>query len=295
MHIKQKQKKISDVSLAQIRGVAAFRSRGRIPVLCWMSPDSQTHTSPPVLCRCSQPQVGISGKRCLEDEDFLLAINNATGILKKLCVMDARPRANAVANSAKGGGNENLEHYTNCNLIYLRIDNIHAVRDSYTKMLETCTERGTKNFFSEVDSSGWLQLTQLILQGAVQIAENIHIKQISVVVHCSDGWDRTAQLCSLSELLLDPFYRSFRGFQILIEKEWCDFGHKFHERCGHGDKNYGDSQRSPIFLEFLDCVWQIWTQYPCSFEFNENFLVFIAEHLYSCIFGTFFVQQSQTT
>jgi hypothetical protein len=30
----------------------------------------------------------------------------------------------------------------------------------------------------------------------------------NVLVHCSDGWDRTSQLSSLSQLLLDPYYRT---------------------------------------------------------------------------------------
>jgi hypothetical protein len=37
----------------------------------------------------------------------------------------------------------------------------------------------------------------------------------------------------------------------------------------------------------MDCVFQICNQYPCHFEFNETFLLFILEHLYSCKFGTF--------
>ena len=40
---------------------------------------------------------------------------------------------------------------------------------------------------------------------------------MSVVIHCSDGWDRTAQLAALIELLLDPFYRTIDGFAILVE------------------------------------------------------------------------------
>ncbi len=52
-------------------------------------------------------------------------------------------------------------------------------------------------------------------------------------MHCSDGWDRTAQTCALSQLLLDPYYRTFDGFRALIEKDWLAFGHKFSDRCGH--------------------------------------------------------------
>lgn len=49
----------------------------------------------------------------------------------------------------------------------------------------------------------------------------------SVVVHCSDGWDRTAQLTSLAMLMLDSYYRTIRGFEVLLEKEWLSFGHRF--------------------------------------------------------------------
>lgn len=111
--------------------------------------------------------------------------------------------------------------------------------------------------------------------------------RMSVVVHCSDGWDRTAQLTALAMLLLDPYYRTMKGFEVLIEKEWLSFGHKFQQRIGHGDSHHSDADRSPVFLQFIDCVWQVSRQFPHALEFNEHFLITILDHLYSCRFGTF--------
>ena len=55
----------------------------------------------------------------------------------------------------------------------------------------------------------------------------------NVLVHCSDGCDRTTQLCSLVQIMLDPYFRTFAGFQVLVEKEWISFGHQFQLRAGH--------------------------------------------------------------
>jgi hypothetical protein len=66
-------------------------------------------------------------------------------------------------------------------------------------------------------------------------AEKIRLLKSSVLVHCSDGWDRTAQMCLLTQLILDPHYRTLQGFCLLVEKEFCTFGFKFQDRCGHAE------------------------------------------------------------
>lgn len=108
----------------------------------------------------------------------------------------------------------------------------------------------------------------------------------------SCGRDRTSQVCALAQIFLDPHYRTMAGFAHLIEKDFLSFGHPFHLRTAHGESremmnNTASSQTSPIFVQYLDCVWQLVQQYPDYFEFKENFLVEIADHIYSCRFGTF--------
>jgi len=87
--------------------------------------------------------------------------------------------------------------------------------------------------------------------------------------------------------MLDPYFRTIEGLEVLIEKDWISFGHQFNLRMGHGNKNDKDDQRSPVFLQFLDCVQQFMVQFPFAFEFNDKFLADIAYYSYSCQFGNF--------
>uniref|UniRef100_A0A669F640 Myotubularin n=1 Tax=Oreochromis niloticus TaxID=8128 RepID=A0A669F640_ORENI len=263
-----------------LRKVAAFRSRARIPVLSWIHRENQA-----VIVRCSQPLVGMSGKRNKDDERYLDLIREANDTTK-LTIYDARPNVNAVANKATGGGYEGDE-YQNAELIFLDIQNIHVMRESQKKLKDIVYPNVEEShWLSSLESTHWLEHVKLVLSGAIQVADKVSSGN-SVVVHCSDGWDRTAQLTSLAMLMLDSHYRTLRGFQVLIEKEWISFGHKFASRIGHGDKNHADQDRSPIFVQFIDCVWQMTKQFPTAFEFNEHLLLTILDHLYSCRFGTF--------
>ncbi len=108
-----------------------------------------------------------------------------------------------------------------------------------------------------------------------------------MLVHCSDGWDRSSQLISLSEILIDPYYRTINGIIILIEKEWLSFGHQFALRNGLYTKEMNEDQRAPIFLQWLDCLHQLLVQFPSAFEYNMEFLLFLAHHYNSCLYGTF--------
>ncbi|GLD46954.1 myotubularin-related protein 2 [Lates japonicus] len=273
----------------ELKRVAAFRAKGRIPVLSWIHPESQA-----TVTRCSQPMVGVNGKRSKEDEKYLQSIMDVNAQSHKLFIFDARPSVNAAANKMKGGGYESEDAYQNAELVFLDIHNIHVMRESLRKLKDVVYPNiEDSHWLSNLESTHWLEHIKLILAGALRIADKVESGKTSVVVHCSDGWDRTAQLTSLAMLMLDGYYRTIRGFEVLLEKEWLSFGHRFQLRIGHGDKNHTDADRSPVFIQFIDCVWQLTRQFPAAFEFNEYFLVTILDHLYSCLFGTFLCNSEQ--
>ena len=79
-----------------------------------------------------------------------------------------------------------------------------------------------------------------------------------------------------------------------MEKDWRHFGHKFRERTGqYRSTNYHIYEKSPIFIQFLDCIRQIYNQFPLSFEFNESFLLLLAKNVDSNIYGTFMTNNIQ--
>ncbi|XP_036380158.1 myotubularin-related protein 8 [Megalops cyprinoides] len=264
-----------------IVGSSKFRSRGRFPVLSYFHKETNA-----AVCRCSQPLSGFSA-RCVEDEQMLQAISKANPKSSFMYVVDTRPKLNAMANRAAGKGYENEDHYANIRFQFVGIENIHVMRNSLQKLMEVCTMKSPtmSDYLTGLENSGWLRHIKAVMDAGVVLAKAVTEEKASVLVHCSDGWDRTAQVCSLASILLDPYYRTIRGLMVLIEKEWISMGHKFTQRCGHLE---GDPKEvSPVFTQFIECLWHLMEQYPCAFEFNERYLIEIHDHVYSCQFGNF--------
>lgn len=326
----------SKISDTVIQYASKFRSKGRFPVLTYIH--SVNNCS---ITRSSQPMVGIKQNRSLQDEYLISAIFETTlpqDILKpgksyglslgNNLVVDARPTANAMANAAIGAGTENMENYKGAKKVYLGIDNIHVMRDSLARIMEALKDSNMVSLPPDRNllvKSNWLKYLAIILEGTVFIARAIHIDYSHVLIHCSDGWDRTSQLSSLAQLCLDPYYRTFEGFMVLVEKDWLSFGYRFASRLGHLfnekcfvtsnnssftsksatnqfarqvfstvqskfleiNKNSHSKDISPIFHQFLDCTYQILHQFSDRFEFNEHFLRKLFYHTYSCQYGSF--------
>lgn len=298
---------ISDETL---KDIATFRSSRRIPVVTYR------HTNGATIARCSQPEVGWLGWRNGRDEALLKAFADACSVdngkvkrlsesdtssldtsqpeavmidkPKKVLIVDCRSYASAVTNRARGGGVECVEYYPSAEIQFMNLGNIHVIRKSYHALrMLAASAADNAAFYSVLEKTEWLKNLGLLITSTIIVCNAVERNTRPVLVHCSDGWDRTPQVCATAQLCLDPFYRTIEGFRVLVEKEWLSFGHKFGDRCGHGVGSDETNERCPVFIQWIDCVHQIHRQFPCSFEFSMGFLIKLAQHVHSCLFGTF--------
>jgi len=157
------------------------------------------------------------------------------GAQQRNLIVDARPTVNAYAMQAVGLGSERMTHYPGAEKAYLGIDNIHVMRRSLEAVIDAMKDTDLLSIppnKERLAKSNWIKHIANILDGVSLIAQTVGIMHSHVLIHCSDGWDRTSQLSALSQICLDPYYRTMEGFIVLVEKDWLSFGHMFRHRSG---------------------------------------------------------------
>ena len=185
------------------------------------------------------------------------------------------------------------EMHRTCEFIPLDLHEVRQVKSNFVKFLRVCIPSAPlpphdseASFAKTIESIEWFEQLKSLLECANSIVDMIDNQGKSILLAIEDGWDLTPQITSIAQLCLDPYYRTFVGFRILIEKEWLSFGHRFSHRSSHTMAT-PPSNFAPIFLQFLDLVHQIHRQFPNAFEFNQYYLKFMAYHHVSCRFRTF--------
>ena len=210
----------------EIKQIASYRSQSRLPAVTWVHPLTRAS-----LSRCAQPLVGLNRKRSELDEKLvtLLRLVNPANP-RVLHILDARPWKAAVGNTAMGKGFENIAHYDGATLQFCSIDNIHAIRNSLSRLTELCsygdsasagsgsssfyaTNSGAaasaaaaqstflssassaalafdETFLSKLEGSLWMHYVRLVLAAAQKIAVALSEEGASCITHCSDGSDK---------------------------------------------------------------------------------------------------------
>ncbi|RZF37483.1 hypothetical protein LSTR_LSTR005358 [Laodelphax striatellus] len=165
------------------------------------------------------------------------------------------------------------------------------IQTSFLKLRELCAPESEKqfwvqdsNFLSLVENTRWLHTVSACLAKAVETSRLL-FKDITVVLQEADGRDLCPLIASLVQILSDPYYRTIQGFQSLVQREWVVMGHPFCTRLGHVYNN--DGEQSPVFLVFLDCVWQLLQQFPTEFQMSETYLTTLWDSVFFSTFDTF--------
>uniref|UniRef100_A0AAQ6A5I5 Myotubularin phosphatase domain-containing protein n=1 Tax=Amphiprion ocellaris TaxID=80972 RepID=A0AAQ6A5I5_AMPOC len=169
------------------------------------------------------------------------------------------------------------------------LPNIQDIQSAFVKVRQICVldpfEESEERWLSSIDNSRWLEYVRAFLKHSAEIVYYLEGKNVSVILQEEEDRDLNCVVSSLVQLMLDPHYRSLIGFQSLVQKEWVMAGHRFLDRCNHLKKNY--KEESPLFMLFLDCVWQMMNQYPAAFEFTEAYLTVLSDSMWIPLFSTF--------
>ncbi|XP_038233899.1 myotubularin-related protein 9-like isoform X4 [Dermochelys coriacea] len=265
-----------------LKKAARFRQGGRFPVLSYYHKKNGT-----VMLRSSQPLIGPNRKRCQEDEALLSAALDEGG---HGFIIDTRSAQAAKQARMMGGGTEPTSSYPRWKRLHRQLERGRPLQESFIKLVEACndTSLSMDRWLSKLESSKWLAHVKGALSTACLAAQCMEREDACVLVHGAEGTDTTLLVTALAQVILDPDCRTLAGFQGLLEREWIEAGHPFHFRYAHSAYSHARlKQEAPIFLLFLDCVWQLGRQFPFSLQFSESLLLVLFEHTYASCYGTF--------
>ncbi|KAM4541903.1 myotubularin-related protein 9 isoform 2-T2 [Odontesthes bonariensis] len=271
-----------------LKRVAKFRQGGRFPVLCYYHRKNGM-----VIMRSSQPLTGANRKRCKEDELLLQAVIDGSD---KGYIIDTRSSQQVQQARITGGGFESKSFYDRWKRLHRQMEKGKALQESLIKLVEACSDESHNmdRWLSKLENSKWLSHVQTALSTAGLLAECVERDGHSALVHGSEGTDCSLLISTLAQLIMDPCCRTLEGFLGLLEREWVEAGHPFQQRCAHSAYSHARlQQESPVFLLLLDCVWQLWRQFPLALGFSEALLLRLATEVYASDYGTFLCNSDQ--
>ncbi|XP_065600713.1 myotubularin-related protein 9-like isoform X2 [Cyrtonyx montezumae] len=270
------------VSEETLRRAARFRQGGRFPVLSYYHAKNGT-----VMLRSGQPLTGPNRKRCPEDEMLLGSVLDEG---ERGFIIDTRSAQAAKQARMMGGGTEPKSSYPQWKRLHRPLERGRPLQESFIKLVEACNDAslGMDRWLGRLESCRWLSHVKAALSTACLAAQCLDREESSVLVHGAEGTDTTLLVTALAQVILEPSCRTLKGFQGLLEREWIQAGHPFHLRCARSAYSHARlKQEAPLFLLFLDCVWQLSRQFPFSLEFSEGLLLTLFDNAYASDYGTF--------
>ena len=194
-----------------------------------------------------------------------------------------------------------------------------SFNEMWTLSLNRHGKKQDPQFISKVVKSEWLGQIEGILDGATRVVDCIRNAEENVLIYCPSGGAGTPLLSSLAQIQLEPYYRTFEGFRVLVLKVWVYYRHNFLQKNhtlydtqqvmpdaspsspavvnnGIGMAAYANAlfntnvgrqapipekRIEPIFFLFLDSVAQLIKQNPLAFEITSEYLAKLASLIYT--------------
>lgn len=216
-------------------------------------------------------------------------------------------KASASDTASDSGESDRLTHLIRCLGPELHVVNldlecpvVKEIASSFSRLQALCTpttesefREQESHFHGSLEATRWLECVSSCLKVALNAAKVISLYNRHVIIREKTGYDMACVITSLIQILLDPVCRTQQGFQMLIDKEWVAGGHPFAKRHSHlraidpKSESAPRSEMSPVFLFFLDCVWQLQAQFPTVFEFSETYLTTLWDCAHVGLYDTF--------
>ncbi|XP_019719181.1 myotubularin-related protein 11 [Hippocampus comes] len=162
-----------------------------------------------------------------------------------------------------------------------------------------------EKWLSTLEGTHWLDYTRWCLKKASEVACLLRGGHMTVALQEAEDRDMSCVVSSLVQVMCDPHCRT-RGpgddlgdTEETMSPSWprnaSEFPGKNWKKSCCGPQLPRRRSRvlvvwclqAPVFLLFLDCVWQLWSQYPSRFQLTDDFLLALHDSTHLPLFSSF--------
>eukprot|EP01125_Pyxidicula_operculata_P012355 TRINITY_DN4057_c0_g1_i2.p1 TRINITY_DN4057_c0_g1~~TRINITY_DN4057_c0_g1_i2.p1 ORF type:complete len:2474 (-),score=525.58 TRINITY_DN4057_c0_g1_i2:159-7580(-) len=199
---------------------------------------------------------------------------------------------------------------------YIKLPKIVELEQSFNTLFDLCVDNFSHLEFDKlVHDTLWPKYITRFLTESLNVVTRLRkslffTQGIVLIQNAGPEYENETPIVCLVQIFVDPYYRTLEGFCNLIDKEWLQYSYPFKSMLGYGTMETDSKEKrsptsspsssvkllnlqirskpAPIFVLFLNCIWEVMQQQSHLFEFNENFLLFLLDSLYDSRFGNFF-------
>eukprot|EP00002_Diphylleia_rotans_P013935 TRINITY_DN2714_c0_g1_i12.p1 TRINITY_DN2714_c0_g1~~TRINITY_DN2714_c0_g1_i12.p1 ORF type:complete len:1010 (-),score=157.29 TRINITY_DN2714_c0_g1_i12:251-3280(-) len=241
---------------ARLAAVAKYRVLGRFPILSWFHLSSRGF-----ITRSSEPHGYPNHRESVDNGSFLKDLQKTLSPGGRLVSVEERGMPQQAQYSSVSGSRYVCPHLLDGISVEISgFEPLESRAESLSKledMMYAQTEDDEFDWMVKWEDTKWPHHQKALLACAIRISALVQ-QGNGVLLSCYRGYDSSSMASSLAQILLDPFYRTFQGFQVLVEKEWVSMGYPFGVLLGN---SLSDLNPPPYagasFLQFMDGIYQV--------------------------------------